>query len=245
VSELNKLCNDGFSIETATLKESAYISLRIALKSYFKTYKAVENELDWKIVNTDNYKHDDNVYFHYCEYYSETIVHFQHFFELIIKQLLRHEHPLLAVDTGNKHIVLYDLIKEGKASDKDLNNLNSIEFRKALERICRLIKDKKLPNYSNLKFIYTEQQTLIELNKLRNRALHRGTYILKYKSLDQFIGKYILPLVSEFLNLDEVQNKPFTWKYTEPFCKIVVIEDIIVEASRGCSHLNYCRYIFQ
>jgi hypothetical protein len=77
------------------------VSLRIALQAYFSTYRTMSYFLHMFEVNhgqPDQAAIDFNHGSDYCQNCAEAIVHFQHFTELVCKDFLRAEHPLLAID---------------------------------------------------------------------------------------------------------------------------------------------------
>ena len=67
------------------------------------------------------------------------------------------------------------------------------------------------------------------MNKLRNRLIHRGTYILHYSTIDSFIGKFIIPLTFKIVTLPDYKNREKYWKYQPLSCGIDPLEQIVNE----------------
>ena len=123
MSSLDTLKNDGFTLterrkllddgsRRKSPSDTALFSLKLALQAYFSTYQPMHFKLDifdpasGSPINTQELI-DLNHPYYYCELCTETIVHFQHFAELICKDFLRQEHPLLANNVVNKPIIAF------------------------------------------------------------------------------------------------------------------------------------------
>ncbi|GGI18490.1 hypothetical protein [Gottfriedia solisilvae] len=237
--EIKNIVSNGFSLNELEKRISsfAFISLRTALKSYFSTYKSskffistvlngnsmTQIEKDWQYGNE------------YIEDYSETIIHLQHFFELICKEILREKHELLVLNIDNKHELFYNLLFKEKVSSSDLEGLRTSEFKSTFERMCQLIRIGKLDTKFNFFNEPKNKVALEQLNLLRNRIWHRGTYVLRYEALDLFIGKYLLPLIINVVELPEYKNLENRWKYNTVNSQIDPITEIISE----CSNANF------
>lgn len=238
--ELKELCNTGVLIDKVGHSGShkseyrglAFMSLRLSLKAYFSTYRSVKH----RILTDDEMKrpgfmenyHSDEEYFECC---TESILHFQHFVELIIRDILRKKHELLAVDAAKTPKILYKLLKRKRLTREEENDahLNFIEISTCLERITRLISDKVFSK-ATYGFFIEEKQLLTEINKLRNRFWHRGRFILSYEALDRLFGKYILPLMLKILKLRRCKKRETLWKYKVlHFNAIDPIVEIITE----------------
>lgn len=211
-------------------------SLNIGLKSYFSSYKSISENF-----NERTYKH---IYTRrYYEEFSETILHFHHFFELILKDLLRKEEELLPLDITCDSYKITELIKkiplsndermefiqEITSSKKKKKNFNTLTFYKLLNRTCKVIELKPEVNF---KFIKEFQKELKELNSLRNKIWHQGKVMLKYEAFDFLIGQYILPLVKECLEVSEYKEKYRShkiWRFNKNSLEINPFEDIIEE----------------
>jgi len=223
MNEVQRLATQGFKLPGDTDIQLAFLSLRIALKGYFSTYKACKGDFDPVEPKLDESMEENILYY---EAYAETIVHFQHFFELIIKHILRGDHALLASRISSDPIILHKILHgEHLTSDED-NNLQSIEFSDALKTICSLLKDNQLRDSHRFKYIVDNRSSLEELNRLRNRVWHRGAYFLSYTTLDQFVGRYVLPIVKLTLELPLYASVK-TWKYKSVHCSLDPIDTII------------------
>lgn len=229
MSDINEIVKKGFYLnnERQRLSSLAALSLKIALKSYFSTYQSMKYFLhifDSEGVSEEviNESHSEE----YCEQSSETIIHFHHFFELVCKEILRSENPLLAVDASNKHEIFDKLLKGERVTEKDKEGLKSIEFSITIERLCELIKKRNMGSGS-LDFFIPSKNLLKELNILRNRLLHRGVYILSYPAFDNLVGKFLLPLVKNILNLPQYKDLTDLWKYKSLSCGIDPIDEIV------------------
>lgn len=234
LANLDDIVKDGFNFDDKGYVEIdlALISLKIALKAYFSTYQTFKTRLH--IFSDNTIEQEDinfNHYNNYCEACAETIVHFQHFAELVCKKLLRDDHPLLSDVALSKPKILHKLLHGKNLAPDEEYAIRSIEFSEALERLIVLIKDNALKNSSELSFIKEHKETLTQLNSLRNRIWHRGVYILRYPSLDTFIGQYVLPFVSDVLKLPAFSSYTNLWKYEELHCGIDPIEEIIKESN--------------
>lgn len=228
MSDINKIVKEGFYLNSQSQRLSglAMLSLKIALKSYFSTYQNMKyflhifdsSGVSEEVINESHSKE-------YCEQSSEAIIHFHHFFELVCKEILRSENPLLAVDASNKHEIFDKLLKGERVTEKDQEGLKSIEFSLTIERLCELIKKRNMGSGS-LDFFVNSKSFLKELNFLRNRLLHRGVYILNYTAFDNLVGKFILPLVKDILDLPQYKNLTHLWKYKSLSCGIDPIDEI-------------------
>jgi hypothetical protein len=181
---------DGFSLTEAKhqLDSFAMLSLRIALKSYFATYRSMSYCLD-AFTGPSSTKPKDTDYLHsteYCTLYGQVIVHCQHFAELVCKDFLRDQHPLLAINLAADPVILLKLAKNEEVAAADHETLNSVEFREGLERVLDLLKAGQLDPRCG--FVKQAKPLLESLNRLRNRLLHRGTFILRYRALDELVG---------------------------------------------------------
>ena len=104
--EINKIVKEGFYLnnQSRRLTGLAMLSLKIALKSYFSTYQSMKYFLHiFDSVDVSEEVKNESHSKDYCQQSSEAIIHFHHFFELVCKEILRNENPLLAVDASNKH----------------------------------------------------------------------------------------------------------------------------------------------
>ncbi len=240
MTDIEKIAQDGFILSDVNkqLTDVALLSLRTALKAYFSTYRTMKESLFLLGREISGLSQEDNQrtldYHHYpdyCEAYSESVIHFHHFIELTIKELLRGEHSLLATDASDKPDILYKMLKEEDISAIEHGKLKSIEFSVAERRLRVLVEKKLIPNHKQLEFIVRAKPWLDELNGLRNRLIHRGTFILRYTALDRLVGKYVLPFVRKALKLPIYSHSEFKWRYRRLHCKIDPITSIVKEAA--------------
>lgn len=227
---IHDIAKDGMSLPAspgAPLDFSSF-SLRQALLSYFGSYKAV----GWQFHIFDSakevYRDNESVMTRYHDAYVESVLHLHHFVELTLKRLLRSRHELLAVDASNRHTILYKLLFQQPITEEDKEGLNTPEFASTLERTCQLIDANGFPSM-NLQFIKANREALEVLNRLRNRAWHRGTFVLRYRALDTFFGTFALPFVKQLI---AETNGGESWKYRPLHCKIDPLEEIISETKK-------------
>ena len=174
--------------------------------------------------NTTVFHHTDA----YIENFTEAILHIQHFIELVCKDFLREEHPLLAVDASKKPIIMHKLLKEEKVELGDQEGLKSLEFSESFDRLIKLIKNDRIDS-EKLDFLMESSEALKCLNTLRNRILHRGTFVLRYPSMDKFIGKHILPVIQQITGLPEFSSHSNLWRHKALQCDIEPIKELITE----------------
>jgi hypothetical protein len=229
MTELSRITDDGFRIPDrgGRLLDLGLLSLKIALKSYFSTYRSMKYSLH--IFEPNSGYTQDNIdrahgygYFEAC---TETIIHFQHFTELFVKEALRKEHPLLANEAASKPLILYKLLKRKPISSSEQENINTIEFREAFTRFISLLDAGDIKDGS-LQFVKDYEKPLGKLSVLRNRMWHRGTFILRYPTLDEYIGKYILPFINDISKLRRYSRLVDLWKYNALQCAIDPITEI-------------------
>lgn len=231
--------------------KAALASLRLALKAYFNTYYICSKK---RLVSSMCVTLSDPFYdismdqidrlcenVDYQEQYMQTIFHFHHFFELFLKDILRRVHVNLAnkimLNGKDSSEILKVLLNSG---DVDIKQDNTAEFAVALDRVCTLSKrtDGSVPIV--VKTITDYKNTLKDLNTLRNKAWHKGIYILKITELDQFISQNILPLLVKVLKTTQYGDLEKYWKYEE--VEFDPINEII---SAGCSGVvDYKRIAF-
>ena len=236
-SSVEKIAEDGFSLvdRNHKLKNLAMLSLKIALQAYFSTYRSMGHFLH--LFGSKKKQHtqatiDHNHTYEYCQYCAETIIHFQHFAELVCKDFLRAEHPLLAIDASRRPVILHKLLKKKAVSERDLEGVHTVEFSETLNRLCALIKDRKL-GAGRLDFIVSARPFLSKLNVLRNREWHRGAFILRYPALDKLVAEHMLPFVVQVTSLKEYASLSYFWKYKKLSRGMDPIQEIIATCKRG------------
>ena len=184
-TKLDNIVKDGFSLPTKNTDEIelAFLSLWIALKAYFSTYQTIKGNLYFDAAHSRKYR----------ETYAETIVHFQHFAELICVKFLKDTHPLLHLNITKKnrekffkksgkkdldkdfHIDSYKHMKDKypekrKLTEEEEEEINTLNFSDMLKRLLELINANLLKDSSSLKFIIDHEESLKKLTKLRNNA---------------------------------------------------------------------------
>jgi hypothetical protein len=209
------------------------------LKAFFSTYKSMKYSLH--LFDSERSYDQETVIFNhpysYCLACAETIIHFQHFIELVFKEILQKEHPLLAVDASSRPIILHKLLKGETIVAGDQVGLKSIEFSEAHERLQKLIAKRRIGDAS-FDFIVQANEFLKNLNGLRNRIWHRGVFILRYPALDELIGKFALPFVKSVIGLDGYSGLDGLWKYSDLNCGIDPIEEIVSELRKDTYDLG-------
>lgn len=232
MGDIERIAADGFILPDrgGKLAGVEMLSLRIALRAFFSTYQHMKYTLHLFDGTTteDQATIDFNHTASYCEACAETIVHFQHFTELICKDMLRAIHPLLANEVPKKPTVLCKLLAGKGISQAEQAALKSVEFSEALERVCAL-DETMHQQRAQVSRIKIGRPWLIRINELRNRVWHRGIYLLRYPSLDELIGKYVLPFVRETLNCPQYGGLDRFWKYRSLACGVDPVEGIIAE----------------
>ncbi len=230
----DEVAKDGFGLPDAmrTLRGFALLSLRIATRAYFSTYKDshtfhVFAAPDYEPGEKTDHVHSTN----YCSLYGQVIVHYQHFAELVCKDALRAEHDLLAIDAGARPELLLKLAKGEKVAAEDYQGLNSVEFSVALARVVELLKAERLD--ARYRFIAEARPFLQQLNGLRNRLLHRGTFVLRYRALDEFVGAHVLPFVRRAVALPEYAMQGAFWRHKPLRCGVDPVEAIAADWAAG------------
>ncbi len=231
--DIETLSKDGFFLNkiNSGYSDIAFLALRSSLVSYFQT----SINLNWLLSDSllekmDEKQKDEKHGIQYASNSSNAILHFHHFVELILKDILRSINTLLAVDASDKPILLYKLIQNESISETDKEGLKQIEFKTALDRVVALIKDKKLDD--SYKFIQDSQRWLEKINSLRNRISHRGVFILRYNALDELFGKYIFPFIIKITSLPQY-NDILMHQLNMCNDNINPIKDIITEYSNN------------
>ena len=231
---VDDLVKDGFQLPDRNGKadDTAFLSLRIALKAYFSTYQAMKYRLHLFEPGRHNQEAIDLSHSTaYCEACLETLIHFQHFFELICKQVLRAEHPLLSDlpdDAPTKPVILHKLLRGEQLSDDEKRGTKSIEAAEALRRLLLLIEAGRLSGPETA-FWKPSKSVLEALNGLRNRQWHRGTYILRYPALDELVGGFLLPIVQDVVGLAQYTAMGNFWKHSPLACGSDPIGEIVLE----------------
>lgn len=246
---IDEVVKDGFNLDQKGNFEIdlALISLRIALKAYFSTFQKFRSNLRiFETSATSGQKKIDAEEYSiaYCEACAECIVHFQHFAELVCKNFLRNDHPLLSDTALLKPEILHKLLHEKPLTSEEELTIKSIEFTEALERIIKLVETKNLKDWVSLSFIVENKSALTKLNALRNRVWHRGIFILRYTALDEFVGGHIFPFVSAVVAHPAYSAYKHLWRYKELSCGIDPIGAIASEMKTSDHNYNVGKIAF-
>ncbi|WP_437567555.1 hypothetical protein [Sorangium sp. So ce542] len=228
---LDEIASDGFPVTGLHgPQDHALVSLDVALRAYVSTTYEIHGKLHLTepASNADEQNaRDFNLFSGYSRAAFETIVHLQHFAELVVKDALRREHDLLVVLASQHHVLLHKLIKGEPVDAADYERLHAVDAAVALERACKLLGACKLD--TKYDFIAANRSFLEKLNALRNRLWHRGTLVLRYRALDEFVGRYGLPFIKAATAIDPYAGCELAWKPKALSCAIDPLEEIEVE----------------
>ncbi|MCH5584577.1 hypothetical protein MK805_06285 [Shimazuella sp. AN120528] len=199
---------------------SAFLSLKLALLSYFSTkdLSVIEGEEN---INSNT---------EYQEKYLQTIFHFHHFFELFMKDVLRLINPILAMKINHDNGT--EILKLIQGEYKIGLDTKSIEFHSALVRLKSFAGDDSKPEICRVIRKDGHFNTLKSLNFWRNTAWHDGTWIMKYSEFDIFISKQVLPLVITSIENSHYKGYERLWKYQKPLSNIDVISNFMVMSKK-------------
>ncbi|HLE61945.1 MAG TPA: hypothetical protein VI750_02335 [Pyrinomonadaceae bacterium] len=235
MTNINDITADGINLPSSEGRTTylSAISLKLALQGYFATQHDVSPNVFLVRADGASAETDEDYSTGYTERCFETIIHLQHFAELVCKDLLRTDHPLLAVDAFNNPLLLYKLIHGERLTSEEVEGLRTIEFREALERACAIAKNGGSASDSAASLFLKWREPLTKLNVLRNRLWHRGTFVLRYAPLDLFVGIHVLPFVREVVQQPWYSHMEVLWKYKPLDCGIDPIEEIVKETRKG------------
>lgn len=230
---LPDICWDGFPASALRNRvDLSLTSLRIALKAYVATTHAISGRLDLAARPSsaeDQELKDFNLGNRYADECFESVIHLQHFCELFLKAILRADHELLATVGDDSHVELHALLHGREVSNTDRSKLRSIEASLALSRVCALVDHGALD--SSFSFVKEYRLFLEQLNGLRNRLWHRGTFTLRYQALDELIAGHGLPFVNRALQSAIFGTRTQSWGYPPLACGIDPIEELIKEVA--------------
>lgn len=175
----------------------AFASLKIGIKKYCESYLSLRNESIYL-------NKDIDISPLYFEHYAEVILHFQHFFELLVKDVLRSENEVyaLSLNSDQSFEIIANLANGMKTHDFDIEKIKSIEFSEAFSRLSKIPAcgnpEKELIRQCLIK---KHNGDIIRfLNELRNKTMHRGIFFLKSEHLDEYVCKHLLPVIIELKN---------------------------------------------
>lgn len=224
---------------------AAIASLHIALKNYFETYQISrssfvvgEQQLPESRIREENFA-KNNLEYH--EKNFEVIFHFHHFIELVVKDVLRDIDPLYATKIDPNDISTLIQIREGIVSDFG----NTVEFTIAIKRLMSLKDKENEPPLTSLFSKHNVQKRCLNvLNELRNRACHRGLFVLKVAELDQFLVMNILPLIFEILENTQYKDEIDLLYDVPSKLKIDPIKQLILLGKSGITKFDYKHIAF-
>lgn len=233
VRSLDQIVADGFRLpDLEARQDHALSSLGLAIRAYVSTPHAIHGKLFLTEPGADEEEQrirDYNLFTRYSDAAFETIVHLQHFAELVVKEALRQDHELLVVLAENHHAQLHDLLHGKPVNAADAEKLNAIEASVALSRACKLLEAGKLdPKYG---FVKAHRPFLEKLNGLRNRLWHRGTLVLRYAALDELVGRFALPFVRAATSVEPYAKYAGVWRPKALHCKLDALAEIERELS--------------
>lgn len=220
--DISKIKDDGFllNLSHSEINDLAFISLRISLNAYFSTYRSLLGQFDLFGKTVDNI--DSRYSYEYIMCSCESITHFHHFVELILKDILTKEPIILTIDASKE----LDEVKNNPDKIENYADVKQIEFSIALERIKNLINTGRIDKVK-YGFILDAYCWLKSLNHLRNRISHRGLFVIRYKALDYLFGKYCLKYLQNICSLSEYNDYEFLWKYKRLNIHIDPIDEIV------------------
>jgi len=237
VRSMKDVVDDGFrpaDLESDRIHpDLMFASARLALRAFAETSRAIHGSLhvtEPADSEEDQKTRDFNLSSRYRDAAFETIIHLQHFAELVIKDALRRDHELLVVITGDEHELLHRLLHGETLQGTEERKLQAVEASLALRRLCALRKVGRLdPTYD---FVVTSRQFLEVLNGLRNRLWHRGTYTLRFAALDELVGRYALPFVHQVCAHAAYQKRAAVLEPQPLACGIKPFDEIAAELSK-------------
>ena len=232
---LKEITNDGFelNINNSKINDVAFLSLRIALKAYFNTYKSISYSIESNYVifeEVDEVLEKKLVYpTSYIENYCETITHLHHFFELVIKEIVKEKENFL-IYYGSEDADKDKIKNYLKGVNVDTSSINTkddltVNFTVLIDRLKSLV-NKGLFENSMYNFFSKFSDFLAKLNGLRNKITHQGIYILNYQALDDLCVGYVFPLIKEVLALPKYGNE-YIWRYSVVDSNIDLIQLLI------------------
>lgn len=194
-----------------TFDNMAFGSLRNSFISYFRTAEDMEYYIT-RLHHKDTLSDSDVKSLHNGNYIMDScdaIMHFQHFIELFLKDILSGISEFLVYDPQKHTDILYKMSQNQALTEEDKSKTFVIECSDAIKRIEYLQKEGKLP--AEYSFIDKDTIALMKkVNELRNSIAHRGARILAYEDLDILFAYYLIPLAKHIAKLPEY-NEVLTW----------------------------------
>lgn len=240
--QLNDLLKDdnGFFFEDVTdgkYRNMAHLSLRNAIKLYVKTADELTKIVGYENAGQNQNKTDADTIFltNYATTVCDVIIHLQHFIELYLKDILLSVSPLLVYNVKDKYDIIYKMIKAEHVLDSDLEKLHFIEGSEAIKKVKTLINESEFFNYSFLKSYF---DLFEKINTLRNRIAHRGAFVLRYKTLDELMGKYVLPFIKNLESHDCNYYNILNWNFNLHLKNVDPFQELIDEYKKEDVNCN-------
>ena len=208
-----------------------YDSLRHAFGFYFNTFLTSNSRYEYYADGTadrDVLDEDNTVL---------TIVAFQRFFELFIKDLLRRVNPMLFLKS-TRGIKETDHI-EGEG--EFLKNKDTLTFGATLSKFYELMDKSKRDDFGSdsmlVKFRgiirdYAFMDSVIHESSLRylgwwrDKIVHKGNSLPGLKLLDYLITQRLLPIVNEIAKVDHAKLNDSLF-YLETVTKISIVNELM------------------
>ena len=223
MSKLAQFAADGFhladSLPVRRFSNLAVLSLEAALRAYFSTYRTMRYFLhvvmdpgqDQRTVES-HHTHD------YAHAYAASILHFQHFAELVCKDLLSAQ------------------VASGTAAGVKKGGVYRLGFAAVLDE---LVKGQG----PGATIASAHKSMLQKMAGLRNHLIHEGTFILHYPALDRLVGGEVLPFVSAILALPEYTGLEGFWRYSECRSGVDPLREIETHMNGGAYDLAKVAYL--
>lgn len=220
-------------------------SLRNAFASYFSTFRTSNATLESYAMSTSTTPKKQLTILESQHLDVENTVlsltNFERFFELYIKDILRHVHPRLvqeesrAVPKARKTWQLLFKIQDGTfVPHKTGNRTYTIAFRETLKRFYELFRYSRLPDkkshpivkkfvktINSYQFLFCDEHkaTLELINWYRDRILHNGNSLPSMRSLDYIVTQRIIPIVLAIRNQTRTEYGDW-WFFLETVANI-------------------------
>lgn len=205
--DIKDLIENGFKISNIEHRgvhsTMAIETLMASLRAYFRTAGDLEYVYQKRpFLSMEGYETEDSFYgSSYIIDSSDAIIHFQHFLELFLKDILLDVSQLMVYDPNRNPELLYKMATGVKVSDEELTGIKYVEFSDAIKRVKMMLKK----GYLDAKYSFIDEDALDMMecvNTLRNKIAHRGAFVLRYKALDELFGAHLLPFVVNISGLD-------------------------------------------
>lgn len=227
LSEKNEVRIDNFRGHKSSVPYY-YDSLRHAFDFYFNTF--ITNNSSYAFYAEGLYKKNVRIFKHQVLDQDNTVltlIAFERFFELLLKELLGRVNKKLTFTSGQRISggtqALVNQIQTGNFSPRKFEGKPlSIPFRETISRFYALVNlsntnansgsivkkfSKLIKEYSFLDSPECEE-TFKYLNWYRDRILHNGNKLPSLWLLDYTISQRIIPIVSNLVKVDNKQQGP-------------------------------------